>query len=94
LTPADPHVFGNTAAGKVVVKATADAWVEVLDDDHPIWSRLLKAGDVYNPPKEGLVLRTGNAGGIEIDLDGKALPPFGPSGQVRRIPLDPAKLTG
>jgi len=92
--PAGDHVFGSAVQGKLVVKATGDAWVEVLDNDHPIWSRLLKSGDVYNPPKEGLTMIVGNAGGIEVQVNGKALPPIGAAGEVRHIALDPAKLGG
>jgi cytoskeleton protein RodZ len=92
--PAGDHVFGSAVQGKLVVKATGDAWVEVLDNDHPIWSRLLKSGDVYNPPKDGLTMIVGNAGGIEVQVNGKTLPPIGAAGEVRHIALDPAKLGG
>jgi len=88
------HVYGSQTAGNVVVKATADSWCEVLDDGHSIWSGLLKAGDVYNPPKDGLLLRTGNAGAIQISVNGKTLPSFGQLGEVKKIPLDSAKLSG
>jgi cytoskeleton protein RodZ len=98
--PTDPlavptdHVFGSAVPGQVVVKATSDSWVEVLDNDHPIWSRLLKAGDIYNPPKDGLTMLVGNAGGIEVTVNGKLLPAIGNPGEVRRLPLDAAKLAG
>jgi cytoskeleton protein RodZ len=91
--PSD-HVFGGATPGKVVVTATADAWVEVLDNDHPIWSRLLKPGDVYYPPKDGLTMLVGNAAGVAVSVNGKALPPMGGAGEVRRFALDAAKLTG
>jgi len=92
--PTADHVFGNATSGKVVVTATGDAWVEVLDNDHPIWSRLLKPGDVYNPPKDGLTMLVGNAGGIQVSVNGRTLPPIGAAGEVRRIALDAAKLDG
>jgi cytoskeleton protein RodZ len=92
--PPGEHVFGSATPGKVIVKATSDAWVEVLDNDHPIWSRLLKPGDVYNPPKDGLTMIVGNAAGIEVTVNGKVLPPIGAQGEVRHIALDPAKLAG
>jgi cytoskeleton protein RodZ len=93
-TPDPSHVFGGTAPGHVVVKATADSWVEVLDDGHQIWTGTLKPGDVYYPPKDGLVMRTGNAGGLEVSVDGHTLPPVGTAGEVKRIALDPTKLPG
>lgn len=90
----DTHVFGNPTSGPVVIKAIADTWVEVLDNNHSIWNRLLKPGDVYNPPKDGLVLRTGNAGGIQVIVNGKVLPPVGGTGEVRKIDLDAVKNGG
>src|SRR5262249_46567344 len=92
--PAQPHVFGSTTPGPIVIRATADTWMEMLDNNVSVWSRLMHAGDVYNVPKDGLVLRTGNAGGVEISVNGKVLPPLGPSGQVRRLALDTGKLSG
>jgi cytoskeleton protein RodZ len=53
-------------------------------------TRTLAAGDrVPVPDLPGLTLFTGNAGGVEILLDGRALPALGAVGAVRRnISLD------
>ena len=37
-------------------------------------------------------MRTGNAGGLEISVDGKPAPSIGPNGAVRNVPLDPQVL--
>ena len=57
-------------------------------------TRILKPGDVYLVPNRvGIVMMTGNAGGMEILVDGEVLPPIGPAGAVRRnIALDPGAL--
>ena len=59
-------------------------------------TRNLQPGDVYMVPGgSGFVLTTGNAGGLEILVDGVLLPPLGAEGAVRRnISLDPDALTG
>jgi cytoskeleton protein RodZ len=93
--PDQPHTYGSSGApGRIVVKATSTAWVQVYDGNQTILTRTLKAGDVYYPPaKEGLILRTGSAGGLEFTVDGKTLPSLGPVGMVKkRIPLDPERL--
>jgi cytoskeleton protein RodZ len=69
-----------------VLHATASSWVEIRSrDDRRVFSRLMRAGESYDvPATPGLTLTTGNAGGLTIDVDGKALPPLGSTGDVRR----------
>ena len=57
-------------------------------------TRLLKAGESYAvPDRPGLAMRTGNAGGLAIIVDGNPAPPIGPMGGVRRnVALDPQAL--
>ena len=57
-------------------------------------SRLLRQGEAYTvPERSGLTLTAGNAGSLEITVDGKVAPSLGASKQVKRdIPLAPAKL--
>jgi cytoskeleton protein RodZ len=58
-----------------------------------ILSRVLKAGETYNVPDgTGAEMRTGNAGGLEITVDGEAAPPIGRTGAIRNVALDPAAL--
>lgn len=82
-------------SNQVVVRATVDSWVEVRSgDEDPMLSKVLHAGDVYVvPPIPGLKLATGNAGGIEIVVNGRVLPRLGPIGAVRRdVALDVESL--
>lgn len=77
--------------------ATDDCWVQVREmDGQLLLSRLLRKGDSYIVPnRPGLTLMVGNAGALEVLVDGKAAPSLGSSGQVRRdIKLDPEKLLG
>jgi cytoskeleton protein RodZ len=56
--------------------------------------RIFRSGDTFKVPDEkGLTLMTGNAGAIEILVDGTAVPPVGPVGAVRRnVVLDAERL--
>lgn len=94
--PPQPRVFGETSGqSRVVLRATADSWIQIRDGGgNIVFSRILRAGDSYNVPNRGdLVLITGNAGALEVQVDGKALPPLGRVGAVRRdIALDPDRL--
>lgn len=94
--PISPDNAAAQAGHELVIRITETSWVEVRGaDGRPLLSRVLKPGDSYTvPPGEGLVLDTGNVGGLEFVLDGTTLPPLGAKGDVRRrISLDPAKLT-
>ena len=89
-------VFGksNTNA-RIVIRANADSWVQVRDNEGElILTRMLRAGDSYRVPnKDGLTLLTGNAGALEIYVDGRKAPPIGPGGAIRRdVALDADRL--
>lgn len=80
---------------RMVVRAKADAWVQVRNARGPVLlSRVLRAGETWPVPTGAkLMLTTGNAGGVEIVTDGVTGPALGPSGQMKRdVPLDPDAL--
>lgn len=95
--PAQPQeaAVADGAAGKIVLRAKLESWVQVTNEKgEAVFSRVLRSGETYVVPNEpGLMLTTGNAGGVEILLDGKKLKSLGSVGLVRRdVPLDPKKL--
>jgi cytoskeleton protein RodZ len=53
--------------------------------------RVLRDGETWPVPEQAsLVLSTGNAGGLELLVDGNPAPSLGGVGMVRRdVPLDP-----
>ena len=59
-------------------------------------ARLMKKGEIYNvPAQSGITLATGNAGALDILVDGQVISPIGPPGSVRRdVLLEPAALLG
>ncbi len=95
-TPYEPQAFGgNSAEVRIVITAAEDSWLEVTNaEGDRLFSRTMRAGDSYRVPnREGLVFVTGNAGGLEITVDGAATPAIGDSGIVRKnVKLDPELL--
>jgi cytoskeleton protein RodZ len=89
-------LYGATNVdGRVLIVARMDSWIQVRGKDRDlVFSRTLRAGDSFRAPnREGLGLMTGNAGGLEIVVDGKPIPPLGAVGAVKRdISLDPERL--
>jgi cytoskeleton protein RodZ len=84
------------STSRIVVQARTASWIQVRDDaaNQLLLTRLLRPGDVYEvPDRPGLTLLTGNAGALEILVDGEAVPPLGPLGLVRRdVALDADRL--
>jgi len=81
---------------RVVLVARQEAWVQVSGANQEVWTRVLRPGDRYLVPNDpSLTLSTGNAGGLDILVDGKKVASLGPVGVVRRgISLDPKRLLG
>ena len=81
-----------SAPDGVVFHAVEPTYIEVrsLETDEVLVGRLLRIGERYRPPdRRGLVLSVGNAGGLEITVDGIAIPRLGATGAVmRHIPID------
>jgi cytoskeleton protein RodZ len=83
-------------AAKVVIRANRDSWIEIRDKDNAVvLQRVLRQGETFNvPDQKGLIMTTGNAGGIVIELEGRALQSLGSLGVVKRgIKLDPTALS-
>jgi len=104
LTPPPPppqaeapaQSFGTADESRVLLRARADSWIQVRERNGGtvLFNRVLRPGETYRVPlRPGLLLTTGNAGGLEIVLDGYALPTLGQHGVVRRdLPLEPELL--
>jgi cytoskeleton protein RodZ len=91
----EPAPEADGKAGKIVVRARLESWIQITNaKKEVVFSRVLRAGETYTVPEEaGLMLTTGNAGGVEILLNGKKLKSLGTVGLVKRdVPLDAKKL--
>ncbi|MGO4847820.1 DUF4115 domain-containing protein, partial [Inquilinus sp. 2KB_12] len=83
--------------GHIVLRATADSWVQVRDRQGGlVMTRVMAAGETYAvPSQDGQRLTTGNAGGLQIEVDGQPATALGAPGQVvRNVALDAQKLRG
>lgn len=100
LVPSSPQGSASPAGAstRIFIHAAADSWVRIQDAGRSVLiQRVLKAGENYAVPDQpGLAMRTGNAGGLEIRVDGNPVPQIGRMGAVRRnVALDPqALMTG
>ena len=92
--PAGQVVVSNPGA-HVKLTARMDSWVQIYDKaGKSYYSAVLRAGQTIEVPNQpGLLLTTGNIGGLDILIDGQALAALGSVGLVKRdLPLDVAQL--
>ncbi|MCM8789150.1 MAG: DUF4115 domain-containing protein, partial [Candidatus Omnitrophica bacterium] len=75
----------------VRIKAIDDTWIRVITDGKKTVERILKAGESISVSGNEILIRTGNAGGLLIEKDGKTSGPFGKSGQVKEFRISSAE---
>lgn len=82
-----------TRSFTVFIKAKENSWVSIVADGKTRWEGVLDA-NMERSIKAGkeLVLRTGNAGGLEISYNGKPLGALGKEKQVRTFTFNMAGL--
>ena len=80
----------------LVIRAVDPTWIRVQPDEGRATEELLPAGASREWSAERRFLVTiGNAGGVEVALNGKVLPPLGPKGTVvHRLELPQAPASG
>lgn len=79
---------------RIVLQANATTWVQIKNArGKRLMSKLMEPGEVYDVPNEAdLKMTVGNAGGLDVHVDGDRLPPLGRSGEVLHIVLDVERL--
>lgn len=91
-----PRVYGEGNVGsRITLRAGGESWIQVrASDDTLLMTRTLRPGDSYRVPNQpGLKLMTGNAGALEVLVDGETAPAIGAPGAVKRnVMLEPDRL--
>lgn len=94
---ADIAAPAQTDASRITFKALEPTYIQIKDPQQRgsrgvLVSRVLNAGESYQAPnRTGLIMQTGNAGGLQVEVDGRVIGVLGKGGEViTRIPLDPS----
>jgi cytoskeleton protein RodZ len=87
----------HTEASRITLKAVEATYVQIKDlslrkPKSVLLARVMNPGESFQAPdRSNLVLLTGNAGGVQVEVDGRNAGVLGKSGQViKRLALDPA----
>jgi cytoskeleton protein RodZ len=86
-TPQPPPVASGApprqSGFRLVARTIEPTWIRVRMDDGRVVEETIPAGQVREWVSPGpFTLTVGNAGGIALELNGRALPPLGASGVV------------
>jgi cytoskeleton protein RodZ len=86
-----------SGGARITLKALQATYIRIKDMKEPgakgvLVDRVLNPGESFQPPdRAGLVMQTGNAGGLQVEVDGRNVGVLGKSGEViTRIPVDPS----
>ena len=80
---------------RVVLRFTGDTWVQIKErGGQTLVSKVMRSGEIFPvPTRPNLMLTTGNAGKVEVLVDGIPAPALGGIGIVRKdVPLEPDPL--
>jgi len=92
--PAAPAPAPAAAQGRVVITATAQAWIEVTDQGRKLFEGMLQPGQTYTVPASATapMLKAGKPEALNVTVGSVAAPPVGPPGKVTTVSLAPAAL--
>ena len=62
-------------------------WLRITADQNPSYQILMKPGEKIQKSASSFVIDVGNAGGIDIEFQGKSLGNLGERGQVVHLKL-------
>jgi cytoskeleton protein RodZ len=88
---ATPRVQSPPAQGKsrILIKANQGSWIDACADGRTLIRRYLPPSNTADLGFSNVgVVRTGNAGGVEISVNGASAGPVGALGEVRVIRFD------
>jgi len=92
---AAPTVEPQPSAQRLAIRAVEPTWIRVQVDDGQVTEELMQAGAVREwTAARKFVLTVGNAGGLEVDLNGRRMPALGPKGAVIQRLVLPAEGQG
>ena len=87
----EPRLAGQ----RLLIRAVEPTWIRVQVDEGQVAEELMQAGAVREwTAARKFVLTVGNAGGLEVDLNGRRIPALGARGAVIQRLVLPAEAQG
>jgi cytoskeletal protein RodZ len=84
--PTQPVAKADDGDVQIEVSATEQTWVSISGDGKQAFSGILQPAEIKTVAARDVArIRTGNAGGLQVRLNGKDIGPIGTAGQVRTV---------
>ena len=78
---------------ELLIRAREDSWMSITADGKEVMSGTLKAESARSVrAHDRVVVKVGNAGGVQISYNGKPVAPVGDAGQTRTLTFTPSGL--
>jgi cytoskeleton protein RodZ len=90
-----PAPAAPTVAHKFQLEVTGQekCWISINRDGAVVFSRVIKPGEVQSfTADQKLIIVVGNAGGVNVKINGKAIKPLGKSGEVIKLLINETTL--
>ena len=87
-----PPASVAATSARLSIRATGASWVTGCADGKKLFERLFQEGETTNIAfSQAALVRSGNAGGLEVTFGDKPLGPMGPWGAVRMLQATPQR---
>jgi cytoskeleton protein RodZ len=84
----------SAKALRLEIAGTEKCWISIDRDGQPAIRKLLEPGEVHTfAAAEKFLLILGNAGGVQLKINGKPAKPLGKSGEVIKLIIDEKNLS-
>lgn len=83
--PAEPPAAEETKGLDLEISFLAETWLQVIADGKMVWDGIKVPGETLTVRAElDVVFNLGNAGGLDMTINGRRARPLGPAGAVRK----------
>jgi cytoskeleton protein RodZ len=90
-SPSEPAV--DAKAIRLEVSAREKCWISIHRDGNPVFQKTMQPGEIQSfRAAEKFLIIVGNAGGIQLKINGKPARPLGKPGEVIKIQIDEKNL--
>lgn len=88
-----PVTASDANALRLEIRATETCWISINRDGNPVLKKTMQPGEIQSfNAVEKFLLVVGNAGGIQLTINGKPAKPLGKPGEVVKVQIDESNL--